>query len=286
MVMSHLNGDRIVNFVNIDWDQVDDPGLFAAENTRLMERAKSLGARGLKISKELGLGVPLADETLLKVDDARISPVWKEAGKLGFPVSIHVADPVAFFKPPTPENERYKELSVHPHWSFFGAPFPKFEELIAELENIVSAHPNTVFVGVHLGNYAENPDFVGRMLDKYPNYYVDVAARVPEFGRHNAAKMREFFIKYQDRILFGTDIGVGYNNLMLGSGDGTPKTEADAEKFYNAHWRYFETADKQMETPTPIQGDWKIDGINLPTPVLEKLYHANAEKLLGMKVCR
>ena len=294
MVMAHLTGDRIVNFVNLDWENVENPARFAADNVRNLERAKALGARGLKISKSLGLGIPKnglaglgpdgmhrSAADLLRVDDARLDPIWEAAGRLNFPVSIHVADPVAFFKPATPDNERRRELLVHPDWSFYGPQFPSFDELLSEFRAIVKKHPGTTFVGVHFGNDAEDPAFVAKMLDEFPNYCIDVAARVPEFGRHDAAKMREFFVKYQDRILFGTDLGVG-RHLMLGSGGDDEPDEGDAEKFFDAHWRYFETGDRQMEHPTPIQGDWKIDAIKLPVPVLEKLYYRNAQRLLGL----
>ncbi|MFA6033560.1 MAG: amidohydrolase family protein [Myxococcota bacterium] len=286
MVLAHLSSDRIINFTTIDWDYIDDPAKFAAGNTRDMRRAKQLGARGLKVHKALGLGVTLADGSLLKIDDPRLDPIWREAGALGLPVMIHVADPVAFFEPPIPSNERYAELSVHPDWSFSDPPYPKFAELLAGLESIVARHPGTTFIGVHFGNYAENPQFVGRMLDSCPNYFIDTAARVPEFGRHNARAMRDFFIKYQDRIVFGTDIGISRHDLMLGSGDGLEKNDGDAARFYDAHWSYFEGRGKQIETPTPIQGNWKIDAIDLPTPVLEKLYYKNARKLLGIKISR
>lgn len=296
MMLAHLTGDRIVNLVNPDWENVGDPARFAADNVRHLQRAKALGSRGLKISKGLGLGVPKgglealradgshgAKGDLLAVDDPRLKPIWDEAGRLGFPVWIHTGDPVAFFTPPTPQNERHRELLVHPDWSFYGPQWPSFDDLLGQLRRTVAAHPGTTFIGVHFGNDAEDPVFVGKMLDELPNYRIDVAARVPEFGRHDARKMREFFIRYQDRILFGTDLGVG-RHLMLGSGDDNEPTEDDAEKFFDAHWRYFETAGRQIEHPTPIQGDWKVDAIDLPVAVLEKLYYKNAEKLLGLKL--
>jgi hypothetical protein len=295
LMMSHLTGDRIVNFVNVDWEDVGEPLRFADTNVRHLRRAKAMGARGLKISKALGLGIPAAGieaamkehtspAELLRVDDPRLDPIWDEAGRLGLPVSIHTADPVAFFKPPDPSNERYRELSIHPDWSFFGPRWPSFSDLIGQLKKVVLAHPGTTFVGVHFGNYAEDPAFVANMLESCPNYHIDVAARVPEFGRHDPKKMHDFFVKHQDRILFGTDLGVSRGHLMLGSGDGTEPDESDAERFFDAHWRYFESGSKKIDTPTPIQGDWKIDAIDLPVPVLEKLYYKNAEKLLGIRL--
>ena len=120
------------------------------------------------------------------------------------------------------------------------------------------------------------------MLDSYPNLYIDTAARVPEIGRQDAARMRRFFEKYQDRILFGTDLGIGptQEDMMYGSNGSEPPTLADERRFFLSTWRYFETQDKQIALPTPIQGRWSIDGIGLPEPVLRKLYFENAARLL------
>ncbi len=146
----------------------------------------------------------------------------------------------------------------------------------------MARHPRTTFIAVHFGNDPEDPDNVARMMDKYPNFYVDTAARVPELGRHDAKKMRKYFERYQDRILFGTDTGIGaeWEDMMFGSNGELPPTRADEERFFKSTWRYFETTDKQFESPTPIQGRWKIDGIGLPEAILRKIYHDNAARLL------
>jgi predicted TIM-barrel fold metal-dependent hydrolase len=198
------------------------------------------------------------------------------------PVAIHIGDPKAFWLPPTPENERWDELGAHPEWSFYGQPVPSWEELYAAFERRVARHPKTMFIAVHFGNDPEDPARVGQMLDKYSNFFIDTAARIPEIGRHDAGKMRRFFEKYQDRILFGTDTGVGpsQDDMMYGSNGPLPPTLADEDRFFRSTWRYFETADKQFESPTPIQGRWKIDGLGLPEGILRKVYYENAAKLL------
>ncbi len=143
---------------------------------------------------------------------------------------------------------------------------------------------------MHFGNDPEDPDRVAAMLDKHPNLYIDTAARVPEIGRqdaaHEVAKMRAFFEKYQDRILFGTDTGVGAadEDLMLGSMGATPPGPADVERFFTSTWRWFETRDHAIPSPTPIQGRWTVTGIGLAPDVLEKVYWRNAAKLLGLKI--
>jgi len=276
-------GGRLLVFANADFRHVVRGPDYGAKMAADLLESKRLGARGLKIPKGLGLGYPNPDRSgLLPVDDPGLDPLFEQAGKLGMPVAIHVGDPKAFWKPPTPDNERWDELGAHPEWSFYGQPVPSWEQLYAAFERRVARHPKTIFIAVHFGNDPEDPDRVARMLDRYRNFYIDTAARVPEMGRHDPAKMRRFFEKYQDRILFGTDTGVGPDDadMMFGSNGPLPPTVADEERFFRSTWRYFETTDRQFESPTPIQGRWKIDGIGLPDGILRKVYYENAARLL------
>jgi predicted TIM-barrel fold metal-dependent hydrolase len=122
---------------------------------------------------------------------------------------------------------------------------------------------------------------VEKMLDENPNFYVDIAARVPELGRHDPDRLRKVFIRHADRILFGTDLGVNEDGfLMLGSFGEEPNKRDEVGPFFRAHYRWLETKDEQP-SPTPIQGRWNIKGIALPRDILEKIYSKNAEKLFG-----
>jgi predicted TIM-barrel fold metal-dependent hydrolase len=284
------SGGRISVFVNPDFRELlRGPG-YGERMAAKIAAARSLGAIGVKISKGLGLGYERADGSLLPVDDPGLDPLFEKAGQLGMPIAIHVGDPKAFWRAPTPDNERFDELSTHPGWSYYGQPVPSWQQLYDAFERRVARHPHTTFIGVHFGNDPEDPDNVARMLDRYPNLYLDTAARVPEIGREDAAhereKMRAFFIKYQDRILFGTDTGVGPapEDLMLGSSGKDPPNAAEVERFFDSTWRYFETSDRGFEHPTPIQGRWKIDGLGLPRDVLAKVYAGNAVRLLGIQL--
>ncbi len=251
--------------------------------TRLMRQAKQLGARGLKIHKALGLGYTDPTGRLVPVDDPRLDPIFDEAAKLGFPVFIHTGDPKAFFSPSSPENERYDELKVHPEWSFADrALFPTWEELFAQFERRLARSPATTFIGVHFGNDPEDPARVARLLREHPNLVIDTAARVPEIGRMNPDTLRAIFLEHRRRILFGTDFALDGGEMMLGSPDGHPPTEADADRFFQTHWRFFETADRAIAHPTPIQGRWTVDALGLPEEILHDLYHRNAERLLGL----
>jgi predicted TIM-barrel fold metal-dependent hydrolase len=274
---------RIVVFTTLAYEQVRYPD-FGERMALLLRDAHARGARGLKIAKLLGLGLRTRDGKLLRIDDPRLDIVFDTAAELGMPVAIHSGDPRAFWLPVTPDNPRRAELEAHPGWALYGRDVPPFGSVLAQLEARIARHPKTTFISVHFGNCAEDPDYVARLLRTYPNLYIDTAARIPEMGRHSAARMRDFFAEFQDRILFGSDLGVGPepSPLFLGSQGATPPTDAERERFFSATRRYFETNDVAFEHPTPIQGDWKIDGIGLPREVLEKVYFANAVKLLGL----
>jgi len=259
------------------------PQTYGAVMAEQLVEAKRLGAIGLKIPKGLGLGYPAPDgQTLLAVDDPGLDPLFEKAGELGMPVAIHTGDPKAFWERPDANNERIDELMAHPGWSLFEQPVASWQALLAQFERRVARHPKTTFIGVHFGNAPEEPDRVAAMLDKYPNFFLDTAARVPAIGRHSAETIRAFFIKYQDRILFGTDTGVGttQDEMMYGSNGAEPPTAADETRFFNQTYRYFETTDKKFEHPSAIQGRWTIDGLGLPDDVLRKLYFDNAARVL------
>jgi predicted TIM-barrel fold metal-dependent hydrolase len=223
-----------------------------------------MGARGLKIAKDLGLSFKDKSGKLIPVDDPRIDPIWEKCGELGIPVEIHVSDPKAFFTPVDEFNERYDELGAHPGWSFYGDEFPSKEEILAQRNRVIARHPNTIFIGAHMGNLPEELHIVANWLDVYPNFYVDIDARISDIGRQPYTA-RKFLIKYQDRVLFGTD------------------TPCNAEA-YRIYYRFLETDDEYFDPAGGhhLQGRWMIYGVHLPDEVLEKIYNKNALKILGM----
>jgi hypothetical protein len=247
-----------------------------------VEEGHRLGAAGLKEYKRLGLYLRDGEGKLIRIDDPKLDPVWKRCGELKMPVSIHVADPRAFWLPYDSSNERWTELKDHRAWWFGDTNiYPPRMELLDALNRVIERNPNTTFVCVHFANNAEELDWVERSLDRYPNMNADLAARIPEIGRHPPEKVRRLFVKHQDRIFFATDFQV-YDRLTLGSGGSGPApTDADAETFYAKQWRWLETNDRDFDHMTPIQGNWKISGIGLPPEVLRKIYFDNARRLLG-----
>lgn len=250
---------RFMVFTQIDWSKIDDPN-FSRETVAQLDNAVARGARGLKVLKDLGLGVRDKSGKLIAVDDPRIDPIWEECGRLGIPVFIHVTDPEAFFHPIDNTNERYEELIEHPDWSFYGPQFPTKSDILEARDRVIARHSRASFVALHLANWPENLDYVARELDNYPNMMVEFGAREAELGRQ-PHRAREFFIKYQDRIMFGTDNGM-------------------REEMYRNHFRWLETGDEYFDYwGYPAQGRWKIYGMELPDAVLEKIYHLNAERV-------
>lgn len=252
---------RFMVFAQIDWSKIDDPN-FGEEMVAQLDDAVTRGARGLKQLKDLGLNIRDKSGKLIAIDDPRLDPIWDECGRLGIPVSIHVSDPEAFFHPVNNTNERYEELTEHPDWNFYGSQFPSKESLLAARDRMFAKHPHTTFVALHMANWPENLDYVSHMLDTLPNVMVEFGAREAELGRQ-PRRAREFFIKYQDRIMFGTDNGMD-------------------EAMYRNHFRWLETADEYFDYwGYPGQGRWEIYGLDLPDPVLEKIYHKNAERMFA-----
>ena len=257
---------RFCIFGGVDWSSWSHKGASfpAWAASRLKEQA-SLGAQGVKIWKQFGLSVRDADGNLARVDDPRLDPIWQAADELGLPVLIHVADPVAFFDPLDPNNERWEELHAQPDWHFPNPPYPAFIDILNQLARLVQRHPATTFIGAHVGCYAENLAWVGELFDRCPNFYIDIAARLGELGRQPYTA-RRFLIRHQDRILFGTDF-------------------APDVLRYRLYYRFLETDDEyfnyDLDNP-PGQGRWCIHGVNLPNQALKKIYATNAARILKL----
>ncbi len=251
---------RFLTFALLDFSRIDDENWSQREAKRLAESFQA-GAKGLKIHKSLGLSYRYQNGKLMPVDDPKLDPVWEMCARYNRPVVIHVADPTAFFTPLDRFNERWHELNEHPNWLFHGERFPARDEILQQRNRVIARHPNTTFICAHFANNPEDLAAVGSWLDSYPNMYVDVDARISELGRQPYTA-RRFFLKYQDRIMFGTD------------------TEPDRDAYW-MYYRFLETDDEYFDCASGHhrQGFWMIYGLFLPEDVLQKIYHKNAERI-------
>lgn len=274
---------RIIVFSGLDWSEPPKGPGYGARMAAGLARAHQLGARGVEIPRGLGIGFRKEHGDLLRIDDPELDPVFEKAAELGMPVMIATGAPIAFWLPAIAKNERYEELKAHPELSLYEQA-PPWESLFLALERRIARHPKCTFISGYFGNAAEHPERVAAMLDKYPNLYIDIAGRVPELGRHPADRMRSLINQRADRILFGTDLAFGSapKDIVLSSRGAAPPDEKEVAHFFSATWRYLETDDKGFPHPTPIQGKWKIDGVDLSASDLRKIYSGNAARLLKL----
>jgi predicted TIM-barrel fold metal-dependent hydrolase len=269
---------RFYTFTEPSYSHFKESG-YPQLQAQAIEQAHRDGARGLKILKTLGLYLRenITSGKLVKIDDPRFDPMWDACGQLHMPVAIHISDPVAFFTPTDRFNERYEELNNHPDWSFHGKDFPSNQELIAARNRVFARHPHTQFVALHVGNFSENLHNVAENLDKFPNMFVDIAARIGELGRQPVTA-KKFFDQYQDRILFATD--------ATPHGDEYPQ-QVFNDQLYEIYFRFLETEDEYFDyapAKIPPQGRWRIYGIHLSDTVLGKVYNQNAARLLRITI--
>lgn len=246
--------DRFVVFANLDFSGIDDPD-YGKHAAAQLEQDVRNGAQGLKIFKNLGLTVKDSAGRRIHVDDPRLDPVWDECAKLGIPVLIHTGEPWSFFQPQDRFNERWLELKLHPSRARPPDRFPSWETVMGEQHHLFAKHPKTIFINAHLGWLGGNLAELGRLMDKLPNMYTEIGAVLAELGRQPRFA-RQWFIRYQDRVMFGKD--------------------SWHPKEYYTYFRVLETADEYFDYYRKYHAFWKMYGLDLPDEVLKKLYYKNA----------
>ena len=249
--------DRVRVLAGIDFRDVG-PG-WAEKAVAQLEADVAAGAVGVgEISKGLGLSIVKRDGTRLRIDDPALDPVWRACARLRIPVFIHTADPQEFWQPIDANNERWLELGLFPGRRYPGDRFPSFEQLMTERDNLLRRHPRTTFVIAHMGWHANDLGRLGRMLTEMPNVYAEVGAVLYDIARQ-PRYAHDFFVRFQDRILFGKD--------------------SFQPQEYPYYWRVFETRDDYFDYYRDYHAFWKLYGIDLPDEVLKKLYYANALRI-------
>jgi predicted TIM-barrel fold metal-dependent hydrolase len=250
---------RIVTFANLNFENIDDPQWGSRAAAQLERDVREPGARGLKIAKNVGMTLRDRQGRRIPTHDARFDPVWAKAGELGIPVLIHTGEPPAFFLPVDEKNERWLELTLHPSRGRLGDGLPDFDTLMAEQHAIFRRHPKTTFISAHLGWYGQDLARLGKLLDEMPNMMAELGAVIYEPARQPRFA-REFFIKYQDRILMGKDSWVPSE--------------------YKTYFRVLESADEYFPYHKKYHAFWAMYGLDLPDPVLKKVYYENALRVI------
>jgi predicted TIM-barrel fold metal-dependent hydrolase len=249
---------RFVVFANLDFAGIDEPG-WGERAAAQLDRDVANGAQGLKIFKNFGMTVKDRDGRRVAVDDPRLDPVFETCAALGIPVLIHTAEPRSFFEPQDRFNERWLELKQFPQRARPPDKYPPWEQLIGEQHRLFAKHPRTKFIDAHLGWLGGDLARLGKLLDSLPNVYTEIGAVLAELGRQPRFA-RDWFVKYQDRVMFGKD------------------TWAPSE--YPVYFRVLETSDEYFDYYRKRHAFWKMYGLDLPDEVLKKLYYANALRVI------
>ena len=249
--------DRVRVLAGVDFRNVG-PG-WADKAVEQLEADVAAGAVGVgEVSKSLGLSLRKPDGSRLRVDDPALDPIWEACARLRIPVFIHTADPQEFWQPIDGRNERWLELALFPRRRYPPESFPTFEQLMTERDNLLRRHPRTTFVIAHLGWHANDLGRLGKLMAELPNVHAEVGAVLHDIGRQPRAA-HDFFVRFQDRILFGKD--------------------SFQPEEYPYYWRVFETRDDYFDYYRPYHAFWKLYGIDLPDEVLKKVYYRNALRI-------
>ncbi len=249
--------ERFGVFVNLDLSKIGRKD-FKVNTEKHLLNASKIGATGLKIYKNLGLNLKDGEGNRVKVDDDRLQFIWEKCAELNLPVLIHSGEPIAFFLNIDKYNERWLHAKQRPSSFRPSDKYPSFEIVMSEQYNMFKKNPKTTFINAHMGWYGNNLSKLDQQLIDLPNVYVEFGAVINELGRQPVSA-RKFFIKHQDRILFGKD---NYN-----------------KEEYHLYFQVLETSDEYIEYFRKRHGLWRLYGLNLPDSVLKKVYHQNALKI-------
>ena len=295
---------RLIVFWKLDFSRVKYRSFFT-DIVRDLDKAAGMGVQGVKVWKDLGMYVRDQTSEHLKADDRRLDPFWSKCGALGLPVLIHTADEREYWYPLT-YNSIHFGLRAEKDQHHNNPEMPSWEELIRQRDAILKKHSKANFIGAHVGSQGHDLKQLGETLARYPNFFVDTAARHRVFGRLNPPAVRAFFEKHQDRLLFGTDGSIlvkgrkptGSANIsiyptvdpnlqLIDPADSAAiKAWQDRQTtMYSQSLQYFETDRLDLIDPMRSGGPWlRMAGVKLPPEVLEKFYHGNAERLIpGLK---
>ena len=268
--------DQFFLCASFESSNIDDPE-FANKIIAKLEKDFEAGARMVKVWKVHGMVTKDKAGNYIQIDDPRIQPVWDYLTEKNVPVLAHIGEPIQAWLP-LPEDEGRPHVGYyrdHPEYHAYNFPeIPKWETIMAARDNWIAKNPNLVVVAAHMGSMSHDLDLVAERLDKYPNMLVETAARWADIVLQDPQKVRDFFIKYQDRVIYGTDFGI--NTPSENADEGTKNM---INKRIGLHWDYVSGADSLNFDRGSFQTN--THSLNLPDDVLSKFYYDNAMKVLN-----
>ncbi|MDF2158414.1 amidohydrolase family protein [Algoriphagus sp. CAU 1675] len=266
------NPDHLDFLSTISLEGWNDPNWAEKEISRI-ENSLEQGALGIKIWKNIGMTYKDENGNFIMADHPRLEPIFQFLLEKDKTLMAHLGEPKNCWLPleeMTVNNDRsyFKE---HPEYHMYLHPeYPSYEQQIEARDNLLSKFPEIRFVGAHLGSVEWDVDELARRLDRFPNMAVDMAARIGHLqfqSQKDRQRVRDFMIRYQDRLIYGTDLAIAQN-----SDDAVVKERA--KKTWEQDWKYFAT-EEWMEDPV-VNGSFQ--GLQLPKEVIDKIYFHNAVK--------
>ena len=259
--------EKISFVTTFSMENFEDPGWAEAVIEKL-ERDFQKGAIGVKVWKDIGMTFRDSSGNFIFIDDPLFDPIFEFIADKQKTVLAHIGEPKNCWLPidsMTVNNDKnyFKE---HPQYHMYLHPeYPSHEALIASRDQLLTKHPDLILVGAHLGSLEFDVDELAKRLDQFPNFAVDMAARVCHFQVQDREKVRDFIIKYQDRLLYATD-------FVISAKDDFNQRKAWLEDEWNMDWKYFAT-DEVINSPNV---DNPFKGLDLDEKILWKIYHSNA----------
>jgi predicted TIM-barrel fold metal-dependent hydrolase len=261
--MVHSTSGRAVLCTTFNPYGFEEPG-FSQKVIRQLNQDFADGAVAVKIYKVMGMEMKSKAGKYVMADDPAFQPIYQDIAAHHRTVVAHLAEPDSCWKPPDPASPDYEYYKQHPEEYAYAHPeWPSKAAILAARDHLLAQNPKLRVVGAHLGSMEADVNEMAQRFDRYSNFAVDMAARIPYFMLQPREKVRAFLIKYQDRVLYATD-------LVVMPQDSTEKALAEWTSTYERDWRFFAT-DQTVE----YKGH-TYQGLRLPESVLRKLYHDNA----------
>ncbi|MFZ0618555.1 MAG: amidohydrolase family protein [Candidatus Acidiferrales bacterium] len=257
------SGGRAQLCTTFDPFPFEKPG-YSQRAVAQLNRDFAKGAVAVKIWKNVGMQIQKSDGSYLMPDDPVFSPIYDDIAAHGKTLIAHLAEPSSCWEPPNPASPDYGYYNDNPEWYMYRHPErPKKETILAARDRVLAEHPQLRMVGAHLGSMETDLDEIARHFDRYPNFAVDTAARMEYLMMQPREKARAFLIKYQDRVLYGTD-----DTFLIE--DKPADAVKDWQDTYARDWAFLAT-DQILD----LRGK-EVRGLALPRPVLQKIFHDNA----------